>query len=320
MTHRYDGPIIDVHHHLWDLSLGRHDWLTRMDGPMQSLGDLGFLRRDYLVEDYLADAGDQPIAGSVYIEAVWNRDRPGTEEVEWVLSLPRPRGIAARQVAWAPLQSPDIAAHLDAFAAYPSVVGVRETIRWHPDPAKRWAEAGLLDDPGWRRGAAQLAGRGLLLELLMNPYQAGEVAKLARDMPALTLVVNHCCSPLERDAAGVTRWKQGLLAMGACPNVSLKLSNYPAYAVDTSRPALRDIVMTCLDAFGPGRVMFGTDYPVGRRAASFQDICEWCKDITQDLPATDQRALFHDNAARLYRFDGMTRLPDCGGQELGREG
>ncbi len=306
MTQRYDGPIIDVHHHLWDLSLRRHDWLTRMDGPMQSLGDLSFLRKDYLVEDYLADAGAQRITGSVYVEAVWNRDRPITEEVEWVLSLARPRAIASRQIAWAPLRSPDVAIALDALTAHSSVVGVRETIRWHPDPAKRWAEAGLLDDPDWRRGASQLARSGLLLELLMNPYQSEEVARLARDMPALSLVVNHCCSPLERDAAGLARWKQGLLAMGACPNVSLKLSNFPAYAADKSLPALRDIVMTCLDAFGPARAMFGTDYPVGRRAASFQDICEWFKDITQDFPASEQRALFHDNAARLYRFDAGT--------------
>ena len=302
MSTRYDGPIIDSHHHLWDLSLGRHDWLTELDGPMASLGDLRFLRKDYLVADYLADAQAQPITGSVFIEAVWNRDRPVTEEVEWVQSLARPRAIAARHVAWAPLRSPQAGAAIESLLAYPAVVGVRETIRWHPDPAKRWAEAGLLDDPDWRRGAAELVRHGLLLEVLMNPYQAADIARLARDLPALRIVVNHCSSPMDRDAEGMARWKQGLMTMAECPNVFLKLSNYPAYAVDQSLPALRDVVTTCLDAFGPARAMFGTDYPVGRRAASFQDICERLKDITHDFAPSDQRALFHDTAASVYRF------------------
>ena len=129
------------------------------------------------------------------------------------------------------------------------------------------------------------------------------MARLARDMPALPIVVNHCSSPMDRDADGMARWRRGLATMATCPNVVLKLSNYPAYAVDPSLPALRDVVMTCLDAFTPARAMFGTDYPVGRRAASFQDICERLKDITQGLPATEQRALFHDTAAAVYRFD-----------------
>ncbi|WP_158745790.1 amidohydrolase [Acidisphaera sp. L21] len=302
MTQRYDGPIIDAHHHLWDLSLGRHDWLTGGDSPAKALGDLAFLRHDYLVADYLKDAGPQPIAGSVFVEAIWNRDRPVTEEVAWVESLARPRAIAARCVAWAPLQSPDAGAAIEALVAYPGVVGLRETIRWHPDPANRWTVAGLLDDPAWRRGATIMAEHGLLLELLMNPYQADDVVRLAHDMPGLPIVVNHCGTPVDRDADGLTRWKRGLQAMGACPNVSIKLSNFAAYAADKSLPSLRATVMTCIDAFGPARALFGTDYPVGRRAMSFQDICERFRDIVQDFPLDEQAALFHDNTARIYRF------------------
>jgi predicted TIM-barrel fold metal-dependent hydrolase len=299
---RYTGPIIDAHHHLWDLSLGRHPWLSGDNGAMKSLGDLSFLRRDYTVADYLTDIGPQPVTGSVFIEAVWDRARPVEEEARWVAALTRPAGIAARCVAWAPLRSPGLADALDRLAETQFVVGVRETIRWHPDPAKAWAEAGLMDDPAWRRGAAMLAARGWLLEVLMNPYQAGAVAHLAREMPDLTIVVNHCCSPLERDEAGLQRWREGLRVMGAAPNVAIKLSNYGAYSVDASLEARRAVVMTCLDEFGPRRAMFGTDYPVGRRAMAYQDICETFRDIVAPLTDADQRDLFHDNAARYYRF------------------
>ena len=303
MSGRYDGPIIDAHHHLWDITLGRHAWLTDDDSPLKSLGDMSFLRRSYLIDDYLNDAGPQKIVGSVYVETGWDRARPVDEEVRWLQTVKRPHGIAAQCVAWAPLRSADAGAALEALAAHGPVVGVRETIRWHPDPAKRWAEAGLLDNVEWRRGAALLPHHGLALELLMNPYQAADVVRLARDMPDLSIIVNHCGTPLDRDAESLARWKAGLRAMGQMPNTAIKLSNFAAYGPDKSLPALRDTIVTCIDAFTPDRAMFATDYPVGRRAMTFQDICERFKDVVEELSACEQRALFHDNARRLYRFD-----------------
>ncbi|HEX3347490.1 MAG TPA: amidohydrolase family protein [Acetobacteraceae bacterium] len=298
MGARYDGPVIDAHHHLWDASMGRHPWMTDPDSPLKAFGNFEVLRRSYLVPDYLVDAGPQPVMGSVFVEAGWDRSRPLAEEVRWVESLARPLAIAARRIAWAPLASPDVCSALDTLAEDPGTVGVRETIRWHPDPAKRWAPAGLMDDPSWRRGADALRARGMILELLMNPYQADDVVRLAREMPDLVIVVNHCGTPIDRDDAGVARWRSGLRAMGAQPNVAIKFSNFGAYGLDRSQT-----LMCCVEAFTPARAMFGTDYPVGRRAMTFQDICERAKDIVQGFSAGEQRALFHDTAARLYRFD-----------------
>jgi predicted TIM-barrel fold metal-dependent hydrolase len=300
---RYDGPIIDAHHHLWDLSMGRHPWLIEGDPAMQSLGDLGFLRRDYLIADYLADIGAQNVVGSVCVEAVWDRGRPVEEEAAWIKALDRPRAIASRVVAWAPLASPEVEGALDVLEAQGNVAGVRETIRWHPDPAKRWTEAGILDRPEWRQGAAALARRGLVLDVLMNPYQADDVARLARDIPALRIVVNHCGTPVDRDDAGLARWRAGLRAMAEHPNVAIKLSNYGAYGADRSLPALRAVLMTCIDAFGVARAMFGSDYPVGRRAMSYAEACERFKDVAEGFSGGEQRALFCANAASIYGFE-----------------
>ena len=299
---RYEGPIIDAHHHLWDMSLGRHPWLLPGCGAIKALGDISFMRHDYLPADFLADIGPQNVVGSVFIEAVWDRTRPPTEEMDWVASLPKPQGIAARMIAWAPLAADDVADTLDALTARPGVVGLRESIRWHPDPAKRWTEDGILDQPLWRRGLALMARRGLLLELLMNPWQSEAVARLARDFPDQQIIVNHCATPTDRDAAGLERWRTGLSLMAAQPNVAIKLSNYPAYATDHGVPALRQVVMTLLDAFGTERAMFGTDYPVGRRTMAYQDVCERFKDVVAELSSQEQRGLLHDNAVRIYRF------------------
>jgi predicted TIM-barrel fold metal-dependent hydrolase len=298
----YAGPIIDAHHHLWDLSLGRHPWITGGSDALKALGDVSFLRRDYLVPEFLADIGPQNVVGSVYIEAAWDRTRDPMEEVAWLAALPRPPGIAARSIAWADLRAADAADVLARLAARPGVVGIRETIRWHPDPAKRWAEAGLIGQADWRRGFAALQPLGLLLEWLMNPYQAEEVARLAQEHPGQRFVINHCGTPVDRDAEGLARWHDGLRLMAAQPNIAIKISNFGAYDPDRSVAGLRRTVMGCIDAFGTQRSMFGTDYPVAARSMTYQALCDGFAAIVADFPAAEQRALFHDNAARIYRF------------------
>ncbi|MBP0496314.1 amidohydrolase family protein [Pararoseomonas indoligenes] len=296
----YDGPIIDAHHHLWDLSMGRHPWLTAPVGGLQSLGDLGFLRRDYMPGDYLQDARGQGIVASVCVEALWDRSHSPIEEVEWFDSLDRPDGIAGRYVAYAPLREPAAGGILEKLAANPRVVGVRETIRWHPDPAKRWAEAGLLGDPAWRQGLELLRRYRLSLDLLMNPYQAEEVAGLSRDFPDLQIIINHCGTPIDRDPDGIERWRHGLALMAAAPNIAIKTSNFGSYGGGSEDQ--RETVMRCIDSFGVERTMFGSDYPVARRSMSFDAICTRFKDIVRNLSAAEQRAVFHDNAERYYRF------------------
>ncbi len=304
MTHeaQYRGPIIDSHHHLWDLSAGHYPWLTDTGSAIGALGDIGYMRRDYLPADYAVDAQGQGITATVHIEAVWDPARSPVEETAWLESLPRPPGIAARYVVAAPLADPGVAAILEAQAACPRVAGVRETIRWHPDPAKRWVRQGLVNEPAWRRGLALLARYGFSLDLLMNPHQAEEVAALARDVPDHVIIVNHCGTPNDRDAEGMARWRAGLRAMAQQPNIALKLSNFAAYSPTRSPSEDRDTVLTCIDAFGPACCLFGSDYPVARRSLSFAALCDRFRAVVADFTAAEQRALFHDNAARLYRM------------------
>lgn len=302
MAEVYAGPVIDAHHHLWDLSMGRHPWIEGRDPAMASLGNLDFLRRDYLPGHFLADVGDTNFAGSVHVEAAWDRARDPVEETRWLMSIPRPRGVAARLVGHVALEAVDVAERLAAHRAAGPVVGVRETIRWHPDPARRWTEAGILDRPDKRRGIAVLAQAGMLLEVLMNPYQSEDVARLAQDLPDLQIVVNHCGTPIDRDAAGLERWRRGLALMSAQPNVAIKVSNFAAYAPDRSADGLRSAVLACVDAFGPARSMFGTDYPVGRRALDYAGNVAGFAHAIAGFGADEQRAMFHDTAHRIYRF------------------
>ena len=282
--------------------MGRHRWLTEDDAGLAPLGDISFMRHTYLPADYLRDVGKVNLAGSVHIEALWDRGRSPVEETAWLETLDRARGVATRYVAYAALRAPDADAVLSNQAACPRVVAVREEIRWHPDRVRRWSEAGLVNDPAFRRGVFLLRRKDLALELLMNPYQAEEVARLAADFPSQLFVVNHCGTPVDRDAEGLARWRNGLARMGKLDNIAIKISNFGAYSADKSLPQLRDTVMTCIDAFGTARSMFGTDYPVARRHMTYAAMVAAFTAIIAGFSPAEQRALFHDNAARCYRF------------------
>ncbi len=299
---RYTGPIIDAHHHLWDLSLGRHLWITGGAG-VGALGDIAYLRQDYGIPELLADQEGQGVVGSVHVEALWDRSRDPVEETLWVDGLARPEGIAGRLVAYVPLAEAGAEAMLERhLAASPRVVGLRETIRWHPDPARRWTNHDVLADPAWRRGLGLLRRHGLVMELLMNPYQAAALAALAAEHPEQLFVVNHCASPVDRDEVGWTRWRAGLEAMAARPNILIKLSNASAYTPEPSLQALRGIILPILEAFGPARCLFGTDYPVARRSMTYAGICDAMRDMLAPLSLDEQRAVFFGNAARIYGF------------------
>ncbi len=132
---RYAGPLIDPHHHLWDLQLERHPWLeARPEAEEMVYGSIEALRRDYLPSDYLRDANRQNIVATVHVEAGWRDDDPLGETL-WLEGQGDER-IARRFVARVPLAHPDAEARLEAEAARPRVAGIRDIVSWDADPAK----------------------------------------------------------------------------------------------------------------------------------------------------------------------------------------
>ena len=306
----YSGPIIDAHTHLWDLSMRKHAWLLPSGGGVQALGGLERLRRDVLVADYLRDSANQEIVATVHIEAQWDRaDVLG--ETRWLESLDKTRGIAMRYVAAAPFGSPAGAAIIAAQAAFPRVVGIRDMLSFHPtQPGKNFAPRdGIAFDPSWRRDVARLVGHKLHLELMMYPYQLDGVLDLARALPDLQVIVNHCASPIDRDADGMRRWRDAMTALGAMPNIALKVSNITAYDPNPSYESVRAVALHCIERFGTARTMFATDWPVAGLATTFDAIYDTFRRITADFTPAEQRALFHDNAAKFYRIGDAVPAP-----------
>jgi len=241
------------------------------------------LPRRYLVEDYRRDAANWNIVRGVYMEAEWDpRDPVG--EMDFIASVRAKDGFPTVAIAQAWLDRDDCAAVLDSHAARAFVRGVRSK----PKP-------GQMDDARWRRGVARLAPLGLHLELQAPYAQMSEVARLAKDFPDTAIVVNHAGLPPATDRAA---WRAAMTGLAACGNVSMKVSGLG----NLDAAARREVTLALIDLFGTERAMFASNYPVDSLRDRFDAIWRTFDDITRGFADGERRALFHDNAMRIYRM------------------
>ncbi|MEV5341888.1 amidohydrolase family protein [Streptomyces sp. NPDC052676] len=276
--------IVDAHHHLWDLSVRDQDWIT---GPQ-----LAPLRRDFTVDDLRAETTAAEVGRTVLVQTV-----TVPEETPELLALADGHDLIAGVVGWTDLTRPDVADELARLRALPGgrhLKGIRHQIQAEPDP--EW-----LLRPDVRRGLAALAAAGLVHDLVVRPHQLPACVRAAAAHPDLTFVLDHLGKPPV--AAGATEPWAGLVrALAALPNTVCKLSGLvteadPAsWAVDDLRP-YADVV---LDAFGPHRLMFGSDWPVCTLAATYGEVLTTATELTAALSEAERAEVFAGTATRVY--------------------
>lgn len=283
--------IVDAHQHFWDPRVNYHPWLCDATPIAFRYGDYARLRRPYLPADYFADAGAQEVVKTVYVETEWDpRDPLG--ETAWVERLRRDTGFPTVMVAQAWLDRDDAACVLERQAAYEFVRGVR-----HKPPP------GAMHDARWRAGYARLARHGLRFDLQAPWTELADAAALCRAFPDTTMVLNHAGLPGDRSAEGLSGWKRALRALAACPNAAIKISGLGVPGVRWTPALNREIVLSAIDIFGAQRAMFASNFPVDSLCASFGEIYSGFREIAKSFSALEQRALFHDNALRIYAME-----------------
>ncbi|GAB3626457.1 amidohydrolase [Pandoraea terrae] len=296
----YDGPIVDAHHHFWDPVANHHPWLSGPGLIPFRYGDYSAIKRRYYPADYFADAGRHAVTATVYVESEWDpRDPLG--ETAFISRISQDHGVPNAVVAQAWLHHADAADLLARQAACPLVRSVRHKPGGAARPEDAARVRSLMSDERWRRGYAELARHDLHFDLQTSWWHAHEAVQLARDFPRTTIILNHAGLPADRSAAGLNAWRRALAPLADCPNVAVKISGLgqagQAWTVAANAPVVND----CIAMFSPQRVMFASNFPVDGLCATFAQIFDGFKAITAGLPAEGQRAMFHDNAQRLYR-------------------
>lgn len=294
-----EAPVVDCHHHLWDLR-NPYPWLQEDAGVLAVHGDDSGIRHDYLVPDLLADAAGLPLTRSVHVDA---GAADGRVEAAWLQEIADVHGFPHAIVAGARLNAPTVAADLEFLAALPNVRGVRHILNWHPDPRFSYTDrADLMSDPAWLAGLGRLESLDLSFDLQAYPHQLAAAAELAAAHPSLPIMLDHAGMPLARDPQSLRVWRDGLHALAAQDNVRVKISGIGMTDHAWTLESMRPIVLACLDAFGPHRAMFGSNFPVDSLYSSYRDLYAAYDEITEDLSSTERRHLFGATAAAAYRI------------------
>ena len=292
-----DFVIVDAHQHFWDPASNYHPWL-RDEPPIPfRYGDYAAIRRRYLPPDYLAEVAPCRIAGTVYVETEWDpRDPVG--ETLYVENLRREFGLPTVSVAQAWLDRDDCAAVLEQQAAFQFVRSVRHKPRANALPTD--TAPGGMTDTKWRDGFARLRPNGLRFDLQTPWWHLQEAAQLARDFSDTQIILNHTGLPSDRRMDAIAGWRRAMALLADCPNAAVKISGIGRRGVPWTAADNREIVLTTIELFGADRCMFASNFPVDSLCASFATIFSGFREIVRDFPDNEQRALFHDNARRIY--------------------
>jgi predicted TIM-barrel fold metal-dependent hydrolase len=294
--------IIDAHQHFWDLDRNYLPWLKDAVPIPFRYGDYSALKRNYLPSDYLSDSGSFEVLGTVFVETEWDpRDPLG--EVSWVEQLARRAGLPSVMVAQAWLDRADAPDILAAHARSPIVRGIRHKPRAAPNPEAMVPGApGTMGDPAWRKGYSLLSPNGLSFDLQTPWWHLGEALALARDFPETQIIINHTGLPSDRSMAGLAGWRNAMELVSSAPNVAVKISGLGQAGQPWSMEANRSIVLDTIGFFGIERCMFASNFPVDSLVGSFETIYSGFAAMVADFPVADREALFHANAARIYRI------------------
>ncbi|MGW2560380.1 amidohydrolase family protein [Streptomyces sp. NPDC001514] len=278
--------VVDAHHHLWDLSVRDQDWIT---GP-----ELASIRRDFLLPELRSEAEAAGVHATVLVQTV-----TVAEETPEFLALADGPGsdLVAGVVGWTDLTAPDVADTLAALRELRGggrLVGIRHQVQAEPDP--EWL---LRDDV--RRGLSAVADAGLVYDLVILPHQLEAATRAAATHPGLTFVLDHLGKP--PIASGELRtWAASVRELAALPNTACKLSGMVTEADRASWTVhdLRPYARTVLDAFGPGRTMYGSDWPVCRLASSYGEVLDTARTLTEELSEDEQALVLAGTADRVY--------------------
>ena len=334
-----DLAIIDPHHHLWDL----RPLLPMFPEPRHRFIETLIPAAHYTFDQLLSDVqtGHNIIAtvfmecGAFYNAAYGNAKKP-VGEVEYV------NGVAAQSasglygdlrlcagiVGHADLTLGSAAGEvLDALqAASPRFRGIRHQGAWDADPdvlgPPFHAPPELYRDATFREGFAELGKRGLSFDAWILEPQIPDVIQLARAFPDQPICLDHCGTPL--GMASYTGklherfdiWRRNIRELAQCENVSVKLGGLAMHncAMPEKGPAAgvnsedldamwRPYIETCIEAFGPDRAMFESNYPVDRWGATYPLLWNAFKRITRGASAEEKHALYAGTAARFYRIE-----------------
>jgi L-fuconolactonase len=282
---------VDAHHHLWDLSVRDQPWTA----------GLPVLRRSFSMDDLRPQLAANHVDRTVLVQTVCVEDET-PEFLAVAEGAPEVGGV----VGWADLCTPDIADRLAALRQCPGgkyLVGLRHQVQEEPDP-------GWLSRRDVRRGLKAVGDAGLVYDFVVRHYQLPAVMETVAALGDVRFVLDHGGKP--DIANGVLEpWAQQIAELSRLPNIAVKLSglvteaDHTAWTVDQLRPYAAVIV----DAFGPARTMWGSDWPVCLLAASYDEVLATAESFVRTMSVAERADVFGGTAQAWYAIEPIQPGP-----------
>ena len=271
---------IDCHHHFWQYSADQYPWISEA---------MGVLRNDFLPKDLLTEA--QPrVEGVVSVQA-----RQSVEETRWLLALAEKQDWIRGVVGWLPLAMPNIRQTMDEFRNEKKLCGLRHVVQDEPDD-------GFLARPDFNDGIRALKEFDWVYDLLIYSRQLPFAIPFVDRHPEQVFVLDHIAKPTIQFRVHDAEWDRDLRELAKRPNVFCKFSGVATEVRGGtwSIPIIKPYWETALEAFGPNRLMFGSDWPVCKLKISYT---EWVNAVTilsSKLSDSEQTSCWYSNALRMY--------------------
>ena len=272
---------IDAHQHFWKYSTTEYGWIDE---------SMAVLKRDFLPGDLAPLLDANGLDGSIAVQA-----RQSLEETRWLLDLAQVNGRIKGVVGWAELCSAELPEQLNEFSKSKKLVGVRHVVQAEPDD-------GFMLRPEFRRGIAQLAAFDLVYDLLLFPKHLRAAVQLVREFPEQAFVLDHIAKPLIADGV-LEPWRGAIGELAQFPHVSCKLSGmvtearWQKWSYEDFVPYL-DVVF---EAFGPARLMIGSDWPVCTVSADYVRTLGIVEKYIEQFSTGERDAMLGGNCARVYQ-------------------
>ena len=298
------GPVIDTHHHLWDLENNRYPWLQ--DGIDHPIGDYSPIRKSFLITDLLEGAKNISLDKSVHVQAEWNPEEDPVGETIWLQKVADSlgsNGMPNAIIGFADLSDPKVEKTLERHADNKNWRGIRQMLNWGEQTNLRFTDRpDLMSDNQWRDGYRLLKTFEGSFDLQVWPWQLEEGASLAMEIQNVPVILNHTGMPIYWDDNSREIWRHGMHTIAQVENVSVKISALGMFKQDWAIDDLRPWVLETIDLFGVDRCMFASNFPVDKLFSDYETLWLAYQEIVSDFSETEKKKLFHDNAEIYYRI------------------
>lgn len=291
--------IVDAHHHIW-----RQRDLPWLQGPMvpRIFGPYEPIRRDYPIQEFLADIAGTGVERSVYVQTNWSK-AGAVDEVAWVQGVADAHGWPHAIVGYADLLDEQVGEMLTRQARFPLMRGIRMQLHWHENEMYRFAlRPDLMNEAVFRQNLRRLADHGWSFDLQVFATQMKDAARLAADNSDIVFVLQHAGMAEDPSPAGRAAWRDGMRRLADHPNVVSKLSGLGTFIHRNDPAHIAEIVAETIAIFGAERCLFGSNFPIEKLWTGYAGLVAAYRSALAAHPPAVQDAILRDNALRTYRI------------------